>query len=63
MYVHIDQGIHKVKLKVAQNEKPKWAFLYIRYSKFLSVLLEHFIERKPLMFSILLMTLLPSTQA
>ena len=37
VYVNIDQGIHKGKLKVAQNEKRKkttWVFLYIKYGKF-----------------------------
>ena len=39
VYVDIDQSIHKVKNKVAQNEKRKkttttWVFLYIKYSKF-----------------------------
>ena len=32
VYVNIDQGIHKVKLKVAQNEKGKkipWVFLHM----------------------------------
>ena len=29
-------------------KKTTWVFLYIKYSKFWSVLLEHFIERKPL---------------
>ena len=39
------------KNKVARNEKWKkqlWGFLYIKYSKFWSVLLEHFVEHKPL---------------
>ena len=51
VYVDIDQGIHKGKSKVARNEKQKktmWVFLYIKYIKFCSVLLEHFVERKPL---------------
>ena len=35
--VDIDQGIHKVKLKVARNEKRKkntWVFFLYKYSKF-----------------------------
>ena len=30
-----------------KNEKTTWVFLYIKYSKFWSVSLEHFVERKP----------------
>ena len=30
------------------TKKTTWVFLYIKYSKFWSVSLEHFIERKPL---------------
>ena len=46
---NIDQGIHKGKSKVAWNENEKkttWVFLYIKYSKFWSASLEHFVERK-----------------
>ena len=36
------------KCKVARNEKRfSWVFLYIKYSKFWSISLEHFVERKP----------------
>ena len=31
-----------------KTKKTTWVFLYIKYSKFWSVLLEHFVERKPL---------------
>ena len=31
-------------------KKPTWVFLYKKYSKFWSVSLEHFIERKPLIY-------------
>ena len=37
VYVNIDQGIHKVKLKVAQNEKQKkitWVFFPINKANF-----------------------------
>ena len=36
-YVNIDQGIYKVKLKVALNEKRKktrWVFFFHKYGKF-----------------------------
>ena len=49
--VCVDIGIHKIKLKVAWNEKRKktaWVFLYIQYGKFWSVSPEQKIERKPL---------------
>ena len=29
-------------------KKNTWVFLYIKYSKFWSILMEHFVERKPL---------------
>ena len=48
---NIDLGIHKVKLKVARNEKRKntiWVFFFHKYGKFLSISLEQRIERKPL---------------
>ena len=38
----------KVMLHEMKNEKTTWVFLYIKCSKFLSVSLEHFIGRKPL---------------
>ena len=51
VYVDIHQGIHIVKCKVARNtKKTTWVFLYIKYRKFWSVSLEHFIERKPLIY-------------
>ena len=31
-----------------KNEKPTWIFLYIKYRKFWSISLEHFVERKPI---------------
>ena len=31
-----------------KNENSTWVFLYIKYSKFWSLSLEHFVERKPL---------------
>ena len=37
VYVEIDQGIYKVKLKVALNEKRKkttWGLFFYRYGKF-----------------------------
>ena len=38
VYVNIEQGIHKKKLKNAGNEertkKTTWVFLYIKYDKF-----------------------------
>ena len=40
VYVDIDQGIHKVKLKVARNEKQKktsLVFFFYKHSKFWSV--------------------------
>ena len=33
-----------------KNKKTTWVFLYIKYSKFWSISLEHFIERKPLIY-------------
>ena len=53
VYVNIDQGVHKGKIKVVRNEKRKKlhgfrVFSYIKFSKFWSLLLEHFVERKPL---------------
>ena len=51
VYIDIDQGIHYGKNKVARNEKRKkqlWVFKYIKYAKFWSVSLEHFIKHKPL---------------
>ena len=33
-----------------KQKKTSWVFLYIKYSKFWSVLLEHCIERKPLIY-------------
>ena len=29
-------------------KKTMWVFLYIKYNKFLSISLEHFVEQKPL---------------
>ena len=51
VYVGIDQGIHKVKLKVAQNEKQKkttWVFFFYDYSKFSSVSPDKKVDLKPL---------------
>ena len=52
VYVDIDQGIHKVKLKVARNEKrkklPTWVFFFYKYSKFWSVSLDKKVDLKPL---------------
>ena len=48
-YVDIDQGIHKVKMKVAQNEKRKkttWVFFLHKYRKFWSVTSEFKLECK-----------------
>ena len=33
-----------------KNEKTTWVFLYLKYSKFWSVSLEHFIECKSLIY-------------
>ena len=33
-----------------KNETTTWLFLYIKYSKYRSVSLEHFVERKPLIY-------------
>ena len=49
VYVVIDQGIHKVKMKVAQNEKRKkttWVFFLHKYRKFLSIFSEFKLELK-----------------
>ena len=49
--LNIDQGIHKVKIYSCTKWKTKkttWVFLCIKYSKIWSILLEHFVERKPL---------------
>ena len=35
-----------------KTKKTTWVFLYIKYSKFRSVLLEHFVERKPLIYEV-----------
>ena len=51
VYVNMDQGIHKGKSKVGQKEnqqKAAWVFLYKLYSKFWSILLEHYLECKPI---------------
>ena len=47
VYVNIDQDIHRVKLKVAQNEKQKktvWVFFYYEYGKIWRILQEQKIE-------------------
>ena len=36
------------EMKNEKNYITTWVFLYIKYSKFWSVLLEHFVEHKPL---------------
>ena len=44
-YVNIDQSIHKVKFKVALNEKQKkttWVFFFHEHSKFWSISLEDY---------------------
>ena len=51
VYVDIDQGIHKVKLKIACNEKQKkttWVFFIYKYGKFWRVLPEQKVDLKPL---------------
>ena len=51
VYVDIDQGILKVKLKVAQNEKQKkttWVFFFDKYSKFWSISPDKKVDLKPL---------------
>ena len=47
VYVDIDQGIYKVKLKVTQNEKTTCVFFFYKYGKFLSILPEQKVELKP----------------
>ena len=50
VYVDIDQGIHKVKLKVTRNDirkKPTWGFFLHKHSKFCSISLEQKVECKP----------------
>ena len=51
VYVDIDQGIHKVKLKVALHEKWKkttWVFFFYKYGKFWSIPQEQKVDLKPL---------------
>ena len=33
-----------------KTKKTTWVFFYIKYNKFVSISLEHFVERKPLIF-------------
>ena len=54
VFINIDQGILKGKSKVARNEKnPKnpeqtmLGFLYIKYRKFCSILLENLVVSNP----------------
>ena len=46
IYVAIGQGIYKGKLKNEKQNKTMWIFLYIKCTKFLSILLEHFFMLK-----------------
>ena len=50
VYVDIDRGIHKVKLKNALNEKQKtmWVFFFYKYGKFWSILRDKKVDLKPL---------------
>ena len=51
VYVEIDQGILKVKLRNARNEKQKktmWVFFFYKYGKFWSVSLDKKVDLKPL---------------
>ena len=51
VYVDIDQGIHKVKLKVVQNEKGKkttWIVFLHKHSKLWKVSIGKKVERKTL---------------
>ena len=51
VYVNIDQGIHKVKLKVARNEKQKkttWVFFFYKYGKFWSIFPDKKVDLKTL---------------
>ena len=51
VYVDIDQGIHKVKLKVARNGKQKktaWVIFFYKYGKFWSILTDKKVDLKPL---------------
>ena len=48
MYVDIDQGIHRVKLKVARNEKQKNGFSFYTNIVFDAVFLGQIVEHKPL---------------
>ena len=51
VYVNIDQDIHQGKNEIAGNEtwkKQLWVFVYIKYGKCWSLLLELFINHKPL---------------
>ena len=53
VYVDIDRGIHKVKLKVARNEKRKkttLVFFLHEHSKFWCIFLGEKVERTPLIF-------------
>ena len=50
VYVDIDRGIHKVKLKNALNEKQKkttWVFFFYKYTKFWSILPDKKVDLKP----------------
>ena len=49
VYVSIDQGIHKGKVKLLQMKKRKkttWVFFFHKHSKW-NVWLDIFVERKP----------------
>ena len=51
VYVDIDQGIRKGKLKVALNEKQKkttWVFFFYKYSKIWSVSPDKKVDLKPI---------------
>ena len=41
----------------AQSKKTTWVFFFIKYSKFWSISLEHFVERKPLISKEWLLTM------
>ena len=48
VYGNIDLGIYKVAPNKKTEKKTEWVFQYIKYSKLLSVLLEHLVKCKPI---------------
>ena len=51
VYVDIEQGIYKVKLKVAlkwKTKKTMWVFFFYKYGKFWSILPDKKVDLKPL---------------